>query len=348
MKHVIQIHMTNACNLKCEYCYINQNSKKLTFDVLKKQIKNIQYLSKKIDDSFDGEYDVTYFGGEPLLEYENILLFDEYLKTNLNVVHSFMQTNGILLNDKIKNEFDTRNIHIGISCDGCNDNNHKYIEQLYKNKIVEMQPKMMIDNHNVYNMMKNIVYFYKLAMKNDIDNFYIDVSFVKDNIWDKNSLNELKNQVNNLYDFMVMNYDNYNRWIYIGFVEKILQNLLNGKRNFICFAGSSGFSITPEGIIYPCSRFYTNHQYPLYDSNNDTYFEDNISYIKSINNTYNDKCNKCILNNFCNQGCLYSQIQNNGVIDGYCEVLKICFHMVTKLYQYMKNKYNINILNKEW
>lgn len=55
-----------------------------------------------------------------------------------------MQTNGILLNDKIKNEFDTRNIHIGISCDGCNDNNHKYIEQLYKNKIVEMQPKMMI------------------------------------------------------------------------------------------------------------------------------------------------------------------------------------------------------------
>lgn len=139
--------MTNACNLKCEYCYINQNSKKLTFDVLKKQIKNIQYLSKKIDDGFDGEYDVTYFGGEPLLEYENILLFDEYLKTNLNVVHSFMQTNGILLNDKIKNEFDTRNIHIGISCDGCNDNNYKYIEQLYKNKIVEMQPK---NDDNLY------------------------------------------------------------------------------------------------------------------------------------------------------------------------------------------------------
>lgn len=58
-----------------------------------------------------------------------------------------MQTNGILLNDKIKNEFDTRNIHIGISCDGCNDNNYKYIEQLYKNKIVEMQPK---NDDNLY------------------------------------------------------------------------------------------------------------------------------------------------------------------------------------------------------
>ena len=47
MKHVIQIHMTNACNLKCEYCYINQNSKKLTFDVLKNKSKIYNIYLKK-------------------------------------------------------------------------------------------------------------------------------------------------------------------------------------------------------------------------------------------------------------------------------------------------------------
>lgn len=78
MKHVIQIHMTNACNLKCEYCYINQNSKKLTFDVLKKQIKNIQYLSKKIDDG------ARYYENIGKLMFEFILLGKEsqYLPKN--------------------------------------------------------------------------------------------------------------------------------------------------------------------------------------------------------------------------------------------------------------------------
>ena len=78
MKHVIQIHMTNACNLKCEYCYINQNSKKLTFDVLKKQIKNIQYLSKKIDDGS------RYYENIGKLMFEFILLGKEsqYLPKN--------------------------------------------------------------------------------------------------------------------------------------------------------------------------------------------------------------------------------------------------------------------------
>ena len=46
MKHVIQIHMTNVCNLKCEYCYINQNSKKLTFDVLKNAKENEKNKAK--------------------------------------------------------------------------------------------------------------------------------------------------------------------------------------------------------------------------------------------------------------------------------------------------------------
>jgi len=346
MKHVLQIHMTNQCNLKCPYCYIHQNDKKISLDGLKKQIEHIQELSLRIDEFFDGEYDVTYFGGEPLIEYNNILLFDKYLKENLNIVHSFIQTNGILLNQNIKNELGKRNIHVGISCDGCDDKNHKYIEQLYKNKIVEMNPKMMVSNYNVSDLMKNIVYFYKLAMNNQIDNFYIDVSFVKDNIWDEKSLGILKQQLNSLYDFIVMNYDSYHRWIYIGFVEKILQNIKNGKRNYVCFAGSSGFSLTPEGIIYPCSRFYTNHEYPLFDSNKNLFFEDNIQFIKSMNTTVDDKCNKCVLNQFCNHGCLYSQIKNDGIVDGYCEVLKMCFHMVTDLYKYMKNKYNINILER--
>ena len=46
-------------------------------------------LSNKIDRFFSGTYDVTYFGGEPLLEINNILIFDDWLKNNFNIKYSY-------------------------------------------------------------------------------------------------------------------------------------------------------------------------------------------------------------------------------------------------------------------
>ena len=346
MSHVLQIQMTNQCNLKCEYCYIHQNNDKMSFEMLKQQIKYVEQLSNRIDDDFDGKYDVTYFGGEPLIEYQNILKFDEYLKQSLNIQHSFVQTNGILLDKEKIRQLRKRNIYIGISCDGYNDKNHTYIEKIFQNKWLPVEAKMMINKYNVSDLMKNVVYFYRQAMRVDCGNLYIDVSFVKDNTWDKQSIEILKQQLKNLYDFMIMNYRDYHRWIDVGFVNRICANILNKKRNYICFAGVNGYNLTPNGIIYPCARFYTNHKYPLFDSNSYKFYDENIDIIKHWNRTKNDKCINCVLKQFCNQGCLYSQINNNGIIDMYCDVLKSCYHMVTILYKTMKNEYNVNILKK--
>lgn len=64
--------MTNSCNLKCEYCYIKQNSLSLTQDVLEQQLAKVKELSYILS-GCDCEYDVTYFGGEPLLKIDNVL-----------------------------------------------------------------------------------------------------------------------------------------------------------------------------------------------------------------------------------------------------------------------------------
>ena len=346
MRHTIQIHMTNKCNLKCEYCYINQNSEELNFDLLKKQINNVEILSKKLDDSFNGEYDITYFGGEPLLKFNDILKFDNYICDVLDVKRKFIQTNGIELTKDKVNILSNNNINIGISCDGCSDKNHTFIENLYHENVVSMQPKMMVDGYNVKNMMKNILYFFDIAIKNNNQSFYIDVSFVKDDVWNKQSLDELKKQLNQLHDFIIDCYAHTGFLLCIGFVDRIIQNIVYGKRDFICFAGKNGFSITPSGIIYPCSRFYSSDKYKLYDSNIDKFYYDTIKYIREHNNTENEKCCNCSIKKYCNQGCYFSQLEKGDVIEEFCQVMRMSFKMVSNLYKDMKNRFNVDIVEE--
>lgn len=346
MEHVLQLHMTNKCNLKCKYCYINQDEEVLTFESLKKQMNCVENLSVMTDVQFSGEYNVTYFGGEPLLEINKIILFDEWMKNNYNIKFSFLQTNALLLNEEIKNILKLHHINIGISCDGECDNNHSNFEQLVKNNIVPVQAKAMISNHNP-SIMKVVNYFYKLAMENDCDDLYMDISFVKDDVWNENNLIVIKKELLKLKEFLIFHYKNYHRWIRIGFVERVLDNIVSGKRNFVCFAGKNGFSLTPSGIIYPCSRFYTNDYYRLCDSNENKYYHDNIKFVAEHNITINDKCNQCKINKFCNQGCLYVQYKNGDIVDGYCLLLKEIYNMVSSLYLFMNKEYNIDITKKD-
>ena len=346
MKHTLQIHMTNECNLNCSYCYIKQNKKELSFEMLKRQITHVEYLSRKLDTSFNGEYDVTFFGGEPLLKLDNLLIFDYYIKDRLNVKYSFVQTNGILLNSYVKSQLNKHNINIGVSCDGCKDKNIQYIENIYMNKLIPMHPKMMVSGENVADMLKNIMYFVDLAMETNQRDFYIDVSFVKDNVWDKNSLGELKKQLNDFRIYYKRFYEDTGMMLGIGFLDRAMQNLFYGKRKFICFAGKNGFSLTPSGIIYPCSRFYSANKYKLYDSNTDRYFEDNITLIRDNNITENELCSSCSIKDFCNQGCYYSQLENGGIIKGYCFVLKLIFQMTSQLYFEMKEKFGVDITQR--
>lgn len=347
MKHTLQIHMTNECNLNCPYCYIKQDMQELSFDKLKNQISHAEQLSRMLDDNFSDEYDVTFFGGEPLLKIDNLILYDKYIKDKLNVKFSFVQTNGILLNEQVKEQLDKNNINIGISCDGCSDKNVNFIENIYRSNLVPMHPKMMVDGYNVSQMMKNIRYFVYFAMNTQQNNFYIDVSFVKDNVWDKDALQELKFQLDELLIFYKKVYQDTGMLLGIGFLDRAMQNMIYGKRKFICFAGKNGFSITPSGIIYPCSRFYSVDKYKLYDSNTNTYFEDNINFIKANNVTENNKCVNCKINRFCNQGCYYSQLENESIIDGYCSVLKLIFKFTAGLYKEMKNECDVYITERK-
>lgn len=96
--------VTNQCNFRCVYCYEDHVSKRMsseTYDLLFSAIDNL------IEAKGYKKLDVSFFGGEPMLEYDEVCKFSERIaeycgKKKIQYFAS-MTTNGYLLTlDKLK------------------------------------------------------------------------------------------------------------------------------------------------------------------------------------------------------------------------------------------------------
>ena len=118
----IIIKPTYACNLRCRYCYLNNETKahKEHFDVdfAKKIVVQLRNLNK---DCPQRKLNFIWHGGEPLLwgidNYREILAFMEEELSGYNYRNS-IQTNLTLIDDSFIDLFDEYNVHIGFSLDG--------------------------------------------------------------------------------------------------------------------------------------------------------------------------------------------------------------------------------------
>ena len=120
---VMILHMTDFCNLRCKYCFVEHNMPKhfcrqnMSKEVMHKAIdKFVSLINKyKPDNPI-----IVFYGGEPLLNWETVLDGLEYLSNvypNTNITKSII-TNGTLIVDGIAAELKKHNVNVGISIDG--------------------------------------------------------------------------------------------------------------------------------------------------------------------------------------------------------------------------------------
>ena len=102
----IIITPTLACNLNCEYCFEKDNRRNIAADD-KTIIDIADFILKQLTLNIK-EVHITWFGGEPLLAYNKIKLFNTYFKEKilcLNIKYSATQFFNQLEFDKKKIEF---------------------------------------------------------------------------------------------------------------------------------------------------------------------------------------------------------------------------------------------------
>lgn len=167
----IRFNLTSQCNIRCEYCYVDFKNDKLDFSLAK---NIVDYLVLKEWN----EKIISFFGGEPMLEFENLKNIVEYAKKKFeekNKQISFkVATNFLLMNEEKMNFLRENNFEIHISMNGNIENNNKMrdnsTERLLKNfeKFLSFEEKKNIvillafSNFEIKNLKENIEFIFNL------------------------------------------------------------------------------------------------------------------------------------------------------------------------------------------
>lgn len=113
------IDMTNQCNMGCRYCLRNsENASDINVIDKGMVIEICGYIANYCKKNNIGQAYIQPWGGEPLLEKDKIFLIQDEMKRNGIKANITIETNGLLLSDKLIKELYGRDIGYGISIDG--------------------------------------------------------------------------------------------------------------------------------------------------------------------------------------------------------------------------------------
>jgi uncharacterized protein len=113
------LHVTNACNLRCGYCYVDKTPESMTDDTAKGAVDAIFRSAAK--HNFKMVW-LRYAGGEASLQSERVIAVHDYALTLAQEhdieLHASILSNGVFLGHRTIDRLKERNISVMISLDG--------------------------------------------------------------------------------------------------------------------------------------------------------------------------------------------------------------------------------------
>jgi uncharacterized protein len=332
-KPTCSLHLTNQCNFRCKYCYVDKDEKIMDFAVAKKIADLFLEEAKK-----KGKAEISFrlSGGEALTNFPLVKKIIEYIrkierKEELKV-SIILLTNGSLISEPIAEFIKDNDVHVNLSLDGkayYNDLNRVYkdgkgtfgdIEKsmdLLMNVGVDLTASVTVSPSTVkglpeitsYLLDRGIHFGFGLVCpvaSSDSTGFLlageeIDL-FVK---YFANACDIIKKRVPpySLVNNILLNV-----------------NILGSKSLYGCGAGLNYWAVDLDGRIYPCPVIFEA-------ANKDKYRLESFSESKYINPlvAFKKKCRDCLWINLCGGACSMAAYNTYGSFDEaspYCEIIK--------------------------
>lgn len=265
----IQLIISDACNMKCSYCYgeyyANQKDKHLM---------EIQTAFKAIDFAESlGISNIGFFGGEPLLNFPLIKEVVNYCKQKSVHFQFGMTTNGTLITKEFAEFARQNNILVSVSIDGDSDTHN--LSRKYPNG-----KNTYNDVVEGVNLLKNEKCLYMLEMTyskrhpKDLKTILTNisklhnclsctcvegrgVSYFSDEIIKEDRMIDF---YNDMFDFFIEN-KTKNIDITLGGMNELVSSLFSDystSKEYICTSIMHRISIGIHGDIYPCPETMTN------------------------------------------------------------------------------------------
>lgn len=339
----VTFQVTDACNLRCTYCYqINKNTHRMPLEVAQKFIdmllendKNTQqYLDTKACDAIT----IEFIGGEPLLEIELIDQIMEYfIKRMIETDHPWqynwrmaISSNGVLYFDPKVQAFIKKwmdHLSFSISIDG-NKQLHDACRVFpdgsgsYDKAIAGVRHYVDVLGGHMGSKMTlapaNIMYTFD-AIKGLIDQGYeeINLNCVFEKGWTEEHATILYHELIKLSNYILEN--NLEDKLYISmFEENIFKPMDKTETQNWCGGNGAMISVDWKGDIYPCIRYMEsslgNNIEPIIIGNVNTGIMTNakcrncINELKAVNriNQSTEECINCPIA----AGCAWCQAYN--------------------------------------
>lgn len=116
---VAWLHITNACNLRCQYCYVPKSPERMSEDTSLRAVDAIFRSARQ--DGYESVR-IKYAGGEASLEMRRVLAVHDYAAQQARdyqiQLYGLLLSNGVALSGHAIEQLKLRNIAITISLDG--------------------------------------------------------------------------------------------------------------------------------------------------------------------------------------------------------------------------------------
>lgn len=338
----ICLNVTDACNLACRYCFVEQHPHFMTLqtamDAADWLYKNLQIKKEKGWALKDERCNITFFGGEPMLLYDKIIVpLVNYCKEKYPNSFSFgITTNVTLLNKEKVDFFYENSIFPLLSIDGaketqdynrpCQDGTSSF-DKVYNNifYILQKMPNLTfrstIYQDTVENTFKNYLFAEQLGFKQ-----YYTMPNVRE-VWSEENKEKLKHEIKKIFLYQIdkflnnklpMNFSRINE-IFNYILEQdinissnntlFIYNQKTSRNVFRCGLGTAGGSVGYDGKIYGCQAEDSHNNKGLfyigdiYNGGIDIKKHSNFLNIFSLSNSpiceNKELCNKCLLYKIC-------------------------------------------------
>lgn len=306
----LTLNLTRKCNLKCSYCFEDENYRKkkdMTFEIAKKAI-DIFFTDKSTT------WIIIFTGGEPLINYNLIQEIVSYIADRGLKVDYRIKTNATLLNEKRINYLIKNKFKIQISLDGdekAHDTHRNFASGKGSFQMVDKILRTLIKKK------------YSSSIAISATTTHHTINFINDSYAHLNSYKGVRyhikpvmcssegNHILNEYDYMT---------VYDAFIKNKGKELkldsnqsINEKKN-ICGIGIWNISIDVDGKIYPCYRLCGEKKYIMGDICSFAFplkLAKDIKKIYKLENTI--KCSKCYFISKCKSGCYAEKLMTKEI-----------------------------------
>lgn len=350
----LSLNVAQDCNMRCKYCYGNGGmyfeKGYMQFETAQRSIDWLVKNSKRKNIS------VTFFGGEPLLNFKlikNVVNYAIAVKYPKSKHFDFsITTNGTIINREIINFLNDYEFSVTISFDG--------------DKQIQNYNRPLKNGRNSYRLVKkNIRKFLKSRKGNALARATITSG---NSEWDQISrqlgdtgfarfdyapvtadraaffaLSDLESErlcqdLERQAECLISDYEIKGPGVALRIWDMILSLKSIRKKYLGCGAGRSLMAVSSQGKIYPCHRFVGNKKFEFGVVDNFNYKEQNTFLDKRITGFL--QCENCWARAHCGGGCLHDNYVYSGQINlpdpRFCRELKRRLEMAIYAYDILK------------